>query len=212
MAQNYEDIVRKWYERLRIPFLNKLINKYPGMTLYDADDLYQDAFLAIYDNIQKDSLRYNPDKFASYIITIGMNLASKRWRKMGKTDSFDKGFDTDDEEQSKPSDSLDLEKIINKLPNGEGLYNNSELQSLLGNELAHTPDPCATIIGLYYGLDNDHGLSMKEIALRMGLKNADTAKAKKSQCMTDLINRVSDAVAKAGFNLKPKKRNSNGKN
>ena len=55
-------------------------------------------------------------------------------------------------------------------------------------------------------------MSMDEIATKIGYKNATTAKAKKSQCMSDLINRVTCALRNAGFDVKPKKRNRNGKN
>lgn len=51
-----------------------------------------------------------------------------------------------------------------------------------------------------------------DIAEETGLKNAQTAKAKKSQCMTDLINRVTEALRRAGFDVIPKKRNRNGMN
>lgn len=78
----------------------------------------------------------------------------------------------------------------------------------MGYELIHTPEPCGSIIRLFYYEE----LSMDEIAEEIGYKNATTAKAKKSQCMTDLIKRVTDALNRAGFDVKPKKRNRNGKN
>ena len=101
--------------------------------------------------------------------------------------------------------------MLKTLPDDEGdapLYKDPEAQSLLGIELIHTPEPCASIIRLFYYEE----LSMDEIAEEIGYKNATTAKAKKSQCMTDLIKRVTDALNRAGFDVKPKKRNRNGKN
>ena len=88
------------------------------------------------------------------------------------------------------------------------LCNNPEVLSRLGNELDHTPEPCGKIIRLFYYTD----ATMEDIAEETGLKNAQTAKAKKSQCMTDLINRVTEALRRAGFDVTPKKRNRNGKN
>lgn len=55
-------------------------------------------------------------------------------------------------------------------------------------------------------------MKMDDIAKEIGYKNAATAKAKKSQCMSDLILRVTRALRKAGFDVTPKKRNYNGKN
>lgn len=147
--------------------------------------------------------------WSSYIMTIGMNMASKAWRKIGKTDSTDEGFDNEDEPKS--NTARKVEELLKTLPDSEGetpLYKDPEAQSLLGDELIHTPEPCGSIIRLFYYED----LSMEEIAEEIGYRNATTAKAKKSQCMTDLIKRVTDALNRAGFDVKPEKRNRNGKN
>ena len=53
MAQNYEDIVRGWYNRLRPEFLRRLTAKYSGLSLYDAENLYQDAFIAVQENLMR---------------------------------------------------------------------------------------------------------------------------------------------------------------
>lgn len=208
MAQNYEDIVREWYNRLRPEFLRRLTAKYSGLTLYDAENLYQDTFIAVQENLMRGRIKEDTS-WSSYIMTIGLNLASKEWRKIGKTDSTDEGFD--DENEPKSRTARKVEDLLKTLPDGDGetpLYKDPEAQSLLGNELIHTPEPCGSIIRLFYYED----MSMEEIAEEIGYKNATTAKAKKSQCMTDLIKRVTDALNRAGFDVKPKKRNRNGKN
>lgn len=208
MAQNYEDIVREWYTRLRPEFLRRLTAKYSGLSLYDAENLYQDTFIAVQENLMLGRIKEDTS-WSSYIMTIGMNMASKAWRKIGKTDSTDEGFD--DEDEPKSTTARKVEELLKTLPDSEGetpLYKDPEAQSLLGDELIHTPEPCGSIIRLFYYED----LSMEEIAEEIGYKNATTAKAKKSQCMTDLIKRVTDALNRAGFDVKPKKRNRNGKN
>ena len=208
MAQEYEEIVRQWYNRLRPEFLRRLTAKYSGLSLYDAENLYQDTFIAVQENLMLGRIKEDTS-WSSYIMTIGMNMASKAWRKIGKTDSTDEGFD--DEVEPKSSTARKVEELLKTLPDSEGeppLYKDPEAQSLLGDELIHTPEPCGSIIRLFYYED----LSMEEIAEEIGYKNATTAKAKKSQCMTDLIKRVTDALNRAGFDVKPKKRNRNGKN
>lgn len=208
MAQNYEDIVREWYTRLRPEFLRRLTAKYSGLSLYDAENLYQDAFIAVQENLMMGRVKEDTS-WSSYIMTIGMNMASKAWRKIGKTDSADEGFDDEDEE-GKSSTARKVEDLLKSLPSDDDvpLSQNPEAQSLLGDELTHTPEPCGSIIRLFYYED----LSMEEIAEEIGYKNAQTAKAKKAQCMTDLIKRVTDALRRAGFDVTPKKRNRNGKN
>ena len=205
MAQNYEDIVRDWYNRLRPSFMRRPTQQFPSLTLGDAENLYQDTFIAIYDNLLADRVRQDTS-WDSYIMTIGFNLASKAMRRMSLTDSLDA------EERNSESPNFTARKVellMKSVPEDEEtLSDKLEVQSLLGNELTHTPEPCASIFRYFYYED----MSMDEIAEEIGYKNAQTAKAKKSQCMTDLIRRVTDALNRAGFDIKPKKRNSNGKN
>lgn len=205
MAQNYEDIVREWYIRLRPEFLRRLTAKYSGLSLYDAENLYQDTFIAVQENLMQGRIKEDTS-WSSYIMTIGMNMASKAWRKIGKTDSTDEGFDTAGSKTARK-----VNELLKTMPTGEDetpLYKNEEALSLLGDELIHTPEPCGSIIRLFYYED----MSMDEIAEEIGYKNATTAKAKKSQCMSDLINRVTRALRSAGFDVSPKRRNRNGKN
>ena len=207
MAQNYEDIVRDWYLKLQTPFLRQLTSKYPALTIFDAENIYQDTFLAVQNNLLEGRLKEDTS-WSSYIMTIGLNMASKAYRKIGKTDSADDGFDNDGE-GSKSKTAREVEKLVKNLSEEETpLYENEEALSLLGDELTHTPEPCGSIIRLFYYTN----MSMDEIATKIGYKNATTAKAKKSQCMSDLINRVTCALRNAGFDVKPKKRNRNGKN
>lgn len=204
MAHNYEDIVRDWYNRLRPAFLRRLTQQYPSLTLGDAENLYQDTFIAIYDNLLADRVRQDTS-WDSYIMTIGLNLANKAMRKLSVTDNIG----SEDDENCKNATAHKVESLLKSMPEAEiSLSDNLEVQSLLGNELTHTPEPCASIIRYFYY----EGMSMDEIADEIGYRNAQTAKAKKSQCMTDLIKRVTDALNRAGFDIKPKKRNRNGKN
>ena len=94
MEHNYEEIVREWYNRLRPEFLRRLTARYSSLTLYDAENLYQDAFLAVQKNIMEGRVRENTS-WSSYIMTIGMNLANHEMRGVGLTDSIDDGY-TDD--------------------------------------------------------------------------------------------------------------------
>lgn len=210
MAQNYEDVVREWYNRLRPEFLRRLTVKYSGLTLYDAENIYQDTFIAIHDNLMMGRIKENTS-WSSYIMTIGMNMASKAWRKLGKTDSTDEGFDDEDDEKTSQI-ALKVEKKIIELSEEEDeddFFKNQEALSLMGQELSKTSGICQKIIKLFYTYKD---ITMEEIAEEVGLKNATTAKAKKNQCMNTLIERVTHALREAGFDVTPKKWNRNGKN
>ena len=207
MEENFEDIVRKYYNRLREPFVRKLTRQYPSMRLDTAEDLYQEAFIAVQDNIQRGKVRPDTD-WNAYILTIGFNMASKEQRHGGITNPF--GIISDEDEGNGNNHlARKVEDMIKEMPEEEAaLCNNPEVLSRLGKELDHTPEPCGKIIRLFYYTD----ATMEDIAEETGLKNAQTAKAKKSQCMTDLINRVTEALRRAGFDVTPKRRNRNGKN
>lgn len=141
----------------------------------------------------------------SYIMTIGMNIASKEWRKKSRTETTDIDGDPDDE--TKSTTARKVAALLRSQTGDEGetpLYKSLEAQSLLGNELLHTPEPCGLIIRLFYY----EGLSMEQIAEMLGYKNAATVKAKKCQCMAELVKHVTVALNRAGYDVKPRKRGS----
>ena len=57
MKEDYETIVRRFYNDLRPKFIHVLTGKYPMLRLDEAEDLYQDAFLEVYKNFNKGSVR-----------------------------------------------------------------------------------------------------------------------------------------------------------
>ena len=59
MKNYYEDIVRELYVGLRPKFIRILTAKYPSIRLDEAEDLYQDAFIAVKDNMARGKVREN---------------------------------------------------------------------------------------------------------------------------------------------------------
>lgn len=219
MEDTYEEIVQKWYMRLRGNFTDILMDKYKktNMRLADAENIYQDVFIAIHQNIEEGRIGTNWD-WSNYIIRIGLNMASKKYRVIGKSDSFD---ETDPEDGEKLSAKAQrISEILKEMPTQEGeseLYNDPEAYALLGDELTHTPEPCASIIRKTYF----SGMSDAEIAEEVtpyrdnGKPLADNAKAVKARrwlCMRDLVYRVKLALYNAGIiDEKPEKKKRNEK-
>lgn len=210
MNNTYEEIVKKWYLKLRDNFTEVLMDKYKNtnMRRADAENIYQDVFLAIQENLQKGRIRENTS-WSSYIMTVGLNMASKQYRKIGKTDSADESTeDPSNEDFSRIARKID--QILATIPEEtEDLYNNTEVKEVLADELIHTPEPCASIIRLKYYL----GLSDTQITQQLSKYNsANAVKAKRWQCMNDLVYRVKAALYLAGIiDVKPEKRKHNGK-
>ena len=219
MAETYEEIVQKWYMRLRGNFTDILMDRYKktNMRLADAENIYQDIFIAIHQNLQEGRIGSNWD-WSNYIIRIGLNMASKKYRVIGKSDSFD---ETDPEDGEKLSAKAQrISEILKELPTDEGepdLYNDPEAHALLGDELTHTPEPCASIIRKTYF----SGMSDAEIAEEVApyrdngkplTDNAKAVKARRWLCMRDLVYRVKLALYNAGIiDEKPEKKKRNEK-
>ncbi len=193
MQTNYEEIVRKWYNKLKPLFQNTLKDKYKALS-YDAiDDLYQDAFLAVHKNLLLGRIKENTS-WSSYIIQIGLNLASKDTRRTSKTGSIDSSPIYDEDGQTAIQRKAEWKLATNALSD-KSKYTDPKAQRVLGDELNFTPEPCSTIIRLFYF---DH-MSMEDIAVAVNMKNATTAKSKKSQCMKAFKERVKSALARIGF-------------
>ena len=193
MAESYEEIVRKWYVKLRPNFINLLMDKYrlTQMTLEDAENIYQDIFLVIRDNLDNGKIKENTS-WNSYIMRVGLNLASKQYRQIGKVDSVD---ETDNESPSRLMAKID--DMLKEIPDEQdNIYSNPRAQEVLRDELTHTPEPCASIIKLTYF----SGLKDAEIIEELDRFNsANAVKARRWQCMRDLIRRVNIALFYAGL-------------
>lgn len=193
MQENYEEIVRKWYNKLRPLFQNTLKTCYKSLS-YDAiEDIYQESFIAVHENLLRGRIKENTS-WSSYIIQIGLNLASKDSRHSGKTDSIDNSPVYDEDGQSALSRKVERLLAVDA-ESEETIYTDKEALQLLGTELNFTPEPCATIIRLFY-YDK---ISMEDIAMAVNMKNAATAKSKKSQCMKALTSRIKGVFKTYGF-------------
>ena len=195
MESNYEDIVYEWYNRLRPEFLRRLTLKYPALSLCEAENLYQDTFIAIQENLVKGTVQENTT-WHSYILRIGLNLASKEIERKKRILTIDEKVDGDEDDEQPSATARKVEDLLKNCPDEEiPLCQNQEAQALLGKEIEHTPEPCCSIVRLYYY----ENMSMDEIAEDIGYKNASTVKAKKCQCMKDLIKRVKEVLHRAGI-------------
>lgn len=181
MNRQYEDIVREFYVELRPKFLRVLLVKYPTMRLEDAEDLYQDTFIAVKNNVDKGKVRAETS-WESYVIRIGLNLANKKMRIIGKMDYID-NYKTSSAKSN--IDKLHLDDSDD----------NMEMMAMLGNELERTPERCCKILHYYYYAN----LNMEEIANEVGMKNAGSVKVTKLRCMRNLVGRMKNAVQQMGL-------------
>lgn len=188
MEETYQDIVLQWYNKVRPMFVNTLRSRFCELDYDTIEDLYQESFLAVYENLQAGKVRENTS-WKSYIIGIGIKQAFKLLRHKTETIYEYDNSDADGQLQI----SRVVEKILSERVEEESVYNNIEAQGLLGEELNFTPEPCNKIIRLFYY----DGMSMEDIATAINFRNATTAKSKKSQCMKSLTERVKACFKRA---------------
>lgn len=215
----YEDIVKKWYVRLQEDFTYRLLDRYKNTNIRreDAENIYQDVFYAIRKNVEEGKIS-GEVAWRSYIMKVGMNMASKYYRKSGVLDSIDERDASGDGEISKRAKRIsDIIRELPSLEDEKNIYSDSEAQTLLGDELTHTPEPCASIIRMTYYCDmSDREIAETILPYRDNGKSAgDNAKAVKARrwlCMRDLVYRVKRALFVAGIiDEKPVKPTRNGK-
>lgn len=195
---DYEEIVRKYYkEALMNRFTRFLCHNYPKMRLEDAENIYQDTFCALHKIIHEgkaDEVR----NWESYIFFLGKRIAAKYMRHSLQTLSADGGDDGDYDgyEEQPPLTAAYVEQVYRRLYGDEdSFYTDTETIAVLSDEMSRTKEPCHSIVRLHYY----ERLSMATIAEMTGYKDADTVKAKKSQCMKSLSARVKAALQRAGL-------------
>jgi RNA polymerase sigma factor (sigma-70 family) len=156
--------------------LNVLYKKYYNLVLKlvvnnsgnseQAQDLYQETIIAVFENVQKEQFELNC-QLQTYIYSIAKRLWLKQLKKNGSTFLF---------KENEENDLVDVTEDVRYHVEKENniLKMNSSL-GLLG-------EPCKTLIQDFY----IHKKSMDEIAEKFGYTNADNAKTQKYKCLQRL--------------------------
>ena len=218
MEETYEEIVRKWYLKLQGNFTSLMMERYrnSSLQLADVENIYQDVFIAIRENLRNGKVKENTN-WESYIIRIGLNMAGKKYRQLKDVDFIDEPSDDSEKIFNK---AQRISNLLSSLPSEEDetdIKSNLEAQLLLGEELSHTPEPCASIIRLTYYADMTDAEISREIPAysnngKSVESNAKAVKARRWLCMRDLIYRVKMALFVAGIiDEKPTKQKRNGR-
>lgn len=148
----------------------------------DAEDIYQDASIALYNNIQKGKLKTLTCSLSTYFTQICLNMGYNFVNRGHSTTSFDQMLD------NTQYDEYGLTQLEAILGLGDGL--SSDQTKMMREIVQDLPHPCEDILWAYYGDD----LSMKEIADVIGFNGADSVKSKKSQCMSKLKERFTRII------------------
>ncbi len=189
MPYDYENIVREWFEDLKLPFTNYIRANFI-MSYDEAIDLYTDVWLELRKIILEN--RATDNRWKALIFLIGKRQAQKIAERRPTQISL--SSDTDEAEENFNRGLFEAEKAARKME-AKSVYEDPDLQAVLGAELSYIPDPCNKILKLYY-FDE---MSMTEIAEAMNYRNSRSAITTKNRCMEKLRERIKRAVHRLGI-------------
>lgn len=176
-----EGLLGRFFEKERSKALAVLKHRL-SISKDDAEDIYQDACIALFENIKKGKLQTLTCSLSTYFTQIFLNLGNNFCKRVHSAVSFDQIL------ENTRYDDYELAKLEAVLGLDDGL--SSEQTKMMREIVQNLPYPCEDILWSYYG-DN---LSMKEIADVIGFNGADSVKSKKSQCMSKLKERFTRII------------------
>ena len=137
-----------------------------------AEDVYQDSCIALYQNIVRGKLVKLTSTLSTYFTQICIFQALKKKR----DDKLNEILEDRQYDNSKVD-------VLLGLDGGYSLKQQMAMEDIVN----HMPPPCDVILWSYY-YDN---MKMTEVASVIDYKNSDTVKAKKAQCIKKLKDKFS---------------------
>lgn len=137
-----------------------------------AKDIFQDVIITFYENVKEGKITSATSSIKTYLFAIGkfkLINAIKRNGRIGYVS--DPGLINGNEPNHSHMDNQDEKEFI---------------RDTVSKYLDQQPEDCQKILRMYYF----DGLSMEQIAHKMGYKNADVAKSKKAKCFKCLAEQV----------------------
>ena len=171
LQEGKQDALVEVYKLYRNEFIHFAFTNY-GCDADNAKDVFQEVVIAFYDNVKSGKLTVLDSSLKTYLFQIGkfklINLSKKEARKV----------------------TFDGDSLINGQQLTENKMADKEEQDFIKETITkflnEQCEDCRKVLEMYYFED----LDMKTIAERMGYKNADVAKNKKSICFKKLAESV----------------------
>jgi len=143
-------------------------------TADDADDVLQESLITLWERVRSGNFEHTA-ALGTFLYATARNLWLRRLARARREQPFDPSTDESSSDEPSPLDALvDDERAVG-----------------IATALDRLGEPCRTLLVLFYWEE----ASMEEIARRLGMANASTAKSKKYQCkeqLKRLIDRTTD--------------------
>lgn len=190
MPYDYDNIAHRWFEEYKLPFVNYIRANF--VIDYDgAMDLYVESWLELRKIILEN--RATDNKWKALLFLIGKRQAIKDFERRPHIERMEQ-LSAEDEKFNRKQ--FEYEQGARKIDDYyTSVYDDPDLQAVLGAELSYIPDPCNKILKMYY-FDE---FSMTEIAEAMNYNSSRSAITTKNRCMDKLKARVKNAVRRLGI-------------
>ncbi len=143
--------------------------KAKGMSQDDAEDLFQESFITLYDQLRTGYLSEMPHSLAAYFHGIVQNKLKEHYRRVQKV------LDTEEEKDVAEFN----EDFLNEVLAQEDSRQVERKEAAVREVVRNLPEPCNKLLwGFYFD-----ELSMQDLAVRLGYKSANSVKVMKSRCM-----------------------------
>ncbi len=166
IRQGHRKVLDQQYELHRTSFMDWGIRRYQ-CDKEDLVDVYQEAFIVLYQNLVAGKLDDMNCSIRTYIFSVAKNLLFKQFRRNSRIDTTQ-------------GDQLYL--LADEDLNREEEMVLTDQQQDLKIAIQGLGKVCQELITLYYY----HGLDQESIMQRMQYKNTQTVKSQKVRCMRQL--------------------------
>ena len=190
--ESYEEIVARWYNELHDPFFNLIKAKFNGLYINEIEDIYQDTFLAVHDNLQRGTVA-NDTNWRAYIMKIGLNQTMTYCREQGK---FVIQPTTGEEDNDRPdwlSNIAPLEDLVDEMT--QDPKDRDRMIAVMNGIMSELKGKCKDLLPDFYYAR----MSMEEICEALGFANTNSAKTQRLKCFKKLQEAVLERLKAIGL-------------
>ena len=182
--ETYEQIVVRWYDELHEPFVNLIKSRFKGLYFDEIEDIYQDTFLAVHENMHKGSVDTDTN-WRAYIMQIGLNQTMTYCKKKSKFVTQNQAIGDDDEEHPDWLSTIaPLESLVDETT--ENPAERERMIAVMNGIMGSLTGKCRDLLPSFYYAR----MSMEEICQELGYANTDSAKSQRLKC----FNKLKEAV------------------
>ncbi len=182
--ETYEEIVSRWYSELHDPFVNLIKSRFNGLFFDEIEDIYQETFLAVHENLHRGSIEADTN-WRAYIMRIGLNQTMTYCKAKGKfVTASQAGGDDDDERPDWLSEMAPLETQVDETTDDP--KERERMIAVMNGIMGSLTGKCRDLLPSFYYAR----MSMEEICQELGYANTDSAKSQRLKC----FNKLKEAV------------------